>query len=344
MKIIDLTEKIRSDNFIEEKILSAVCAIKSGGLVIFPTETVYGLGADCFNKTAVKKIFITKKRPFNDPLIVHISDKKQLFLLTEKVDQRVKSLIENFWPGPLSIVVKKTSLVPDIVTAGKDTVCIRMPKNVVAKKFIQMCQTPIAAPSANLFSRVSSTHIDHIVKDFSDTKNIDYVIYDGYSFYGMESTIIDCTEYPFKVLRYGSIPIFKIKEKTKLIIKEKNLFKKTEIKVPGMFKKHYAPSKETFLARNIFKYVKEQKDECIEKVMIICSDNTQKKLLNQFGFNIKILSYGNNFSQIAKKLYYILRLAEQSMCEKIVIEPVANRGLGKTILDRIIRASEGKFV
>lgn len=348
MKILDLTTIKKTPSLIKKIIYPAVETIKNGGIVIFPTETVYGLGADCFNSEAVKKVFITKNRPYYDPLIVHISKKSQMFELVKNVDNKVKLLIKTFWPGPLSIVLKKSSKVPDIVTANKDTVCIRMPSNLVAKIFIDMCGVPIAAPSANIFSRVSATSIEHILKDFSKKEFVEYIIYDGNSQYGLESTIVDCTMYPFKILRYGSITPEEIRKKTGLTILE-NFPVGKKVFVSGMFKKHYSPTKNSFLTKNLVKYLelqsKQSKDR-LEKIIVVCSDKTKEVITKKFDkkFKLNILTYGKSFKEIAKNLYYVLRKAENMDGEFIVIEPVSRKGLGKTIMDRLTKACEGKWV
>ncbi|MFQ3675534.1 MAG: L-threonylcarbamoyladenylate synthase, partial [Endomicrobiia bacterium] len=318
MKIINL-KNIRDKELIEKKINPAVKAIKDGGIVVFPTETVYGLGADCFNKKAVKKIFETKNRPYSDPLIVHISKKHQLFDIAEEIDEKVELLIKTFWPGPLSIVLKKKKIVPDIVTANKDTVCVRMPKDFLANIFIDKCGGFLAAPSANLFTRVSATHIKHILKDFSESNNIEYIIYDGNSRYGLESTIVDCTRYPFKILRYGSITPSEIRKKTNLLITENTVLDKGTIKVPGMFKKHYSPTKKSFLIKNLVRYLKCQNEDKLKKIAIICCSETKKKLRKMFNRKINILCYGKTLSEIAKNLYNTLRQAENMDIEFIVI-------------------------
>ncbi|MEN3013220.1 MAG: L-threonylcarbamoyladenylate synthase [Endomicrobiia bacterium] len=337
MKIINLEKNKR--NF-EKKLLAAVKAIKNGDLVVIPTETVYGLAADCFNVKAVNKIFLAKRRPYNDPLIVHISDISHLDLLVEKVDTRVKKIIDIFWPGPLTLVLKKKKQVPDIVTACLDTVAVRMPEEEITRKFISLCEVPLAAPSANIFGRTSSTLLSHIIEDFKNQKDIKYVIYNGKPKYGIESTILDCTSYPFKVLRYGALEIEKIVAKTHFKILETNKITTKKI-APGMYKKHYAPLKNTFVVKNLIEYLRKNKNN--QNKIVICSNKTSLNI-RKFDKNIMTIPYGDTLKDISKNLYLCLRLADNIEGETILIEPVENKGLGKAIMDRIIKASSGKWI
>lgn len=339
MKVINL-EKLSKN--IKSKLLPAVDAIKNGELVVIPTETVYGLAADCFNIHAVNKIFLVKNRPYSDPLIVHIGDLSQLKDIVKSIPLKAQRIIDTFWPGPVSLVLYKNLKVPDIVTAGLNTVCVRMPENEVTRIFINLCGTPLAAPSANIFSRVSATDLSHIIKDFSGKSEIKYVIYTGRPKYGVESTVIDCTVYPFKVLRYGAVEVEKIMDLCKVKIREpKKIF---YTKSPGMFKKHYAPSKPTFLSDDVIKYVKKISSDEIKNITFVCSNKTKDKLMNLFKNNISIIAYGDKLDEIAKNLYLSLRLAEEMDTEKIVVETTKIHGLGKTIMDRLLKASEGKRV
>lgn len=339
MKIINLENN--SKNF-EDKIIPAVKAIKKGNLVIIPTETVYGLAADCFNPSAVNKIFLVKKRPYKDPLIVHISNKSQLKMLVENIDERVKKLIDIFWPGPLTLVLKKKKEVPDIVTSCLNTIAVRMPENKLTRKFIDLCNTPLAAPSANIFSRVSSTLLSHIISDFNNQPEVKYVIYDGIPKYGIESTILDCTTYPFRVLRFGALEIEKIIKKTNFKILSSHFgdYKKA----PGMYKKHYSPIKKTFLVKDIKSYLKENKENLRNKILV-CSDKTYQLVKDSYK-DIVVIPYGSTLKQIARNLYICLRLADTMKGEIILIEPIKNKnkGLGKALMDRILKASSGRWI
>ena len=189
-----------------------VCAevIRSGGLVAFPTETVYGLGANAYDREAVKKIFIAKNRPPDNPLIVHICDFKQLENIVTEIPDKALRLVKNAWPGPLTIILPKHSSVPDEVTAGLDTVAVRMPAHPVALKLIELSGVPIAAPSANLAGRPSPTTPSHVIQDLYG--RVDIIIDAGETFFGVESTIINLLTEPPTLLRPGPLPIEKIEE------------------------------------------------------------------------------------------------------------------------------------
>ena len=186
-----------------ETIKKASEIIRHGGLVAFPTETVYGLGADGLNSIAVAKIFEAKKRPSFNPLILHIADKNYLHNLVEYKDTRVDNLISKFWPGPLTLVLPKKDIVPDIVTAGNPTVAVRMPNHPIALELINESRTPIAAPSANKFGHLSPTTAKHVQKYLGD--KVDLILDGGKSFVGVESTIIQYHEGGFYLLRHGGL-------------------------------------------------------------------------------------------------------------------------------------------
>ncbi len=345
MKIIDVRNKNKKE--VRELLLPAVRTIKNGNLVVFPTETVYGLGADCFNPSAVNKIFLVKNRPYNNPLIVHISKISEIEKVAIDIPQFVHRIIKTFWPGPLSMVLKKHPKIPYIVTSGLDTVCVRLPEDYIARTFISLCNTPIAAPSANIFTRVSATDIEHIKKDFSYCKEIEYVIYSGRTKYGIESTIIDCTVYPVKVLRYGALEVEKIKRLLKENIEEpKRFFYNLKLKKsPGLFKKHYSPIKPSFLVKNLIKFCSSLSKNVLQKITFVCSDTTKNKLIKKFGTKLPIIHYGDKPKEIAKNLYLCLTLAEDMNTEKIFIEPPKKlTGLGKTIMDRIVKATGNKWL
>ena len=219
----------------------AAHCIREGKLVAFPTETVYGLGADALNPQAVAHIFELKERPSFDPLIVHIAHLDQMTTLVAEVDPRVFRIAEKFWPGPLTIVMPKGPLVPDIVTAGLPTVGIRMPDNTLALELIQVSGRPIAAPSANKFGRISPTTAAHVKKQLPD---VDYILDGGKTTVGIESTIIRLTPAGFQILRNGFIT----REDLETVLPFDESPVVSDIAAPGMLKSHYSPRKKLLIA------------------------------------------------------------------------------------------------
>ena len=301
--------------------------IKEGKVVAFPTETVYGLGADALNPMAVAKIFELKKRPSFDPLIVHISDISYIKKLTKNNDDRIYKLAERFWPGPLTIVMTKSEIVPDIVTSGLPTVGIRMPDNKIALELITKSETAIAAPSANLFGRVSPTTAQHVKKQL---KGVDFILDGGKTKVGIESTIITLNEEGFEILRYGLITKEEIKKVIPICTESKN---KKNILAPGMLKSHYSPSKPLFiLNKNILEKIDRKK----VGLLSFSGKDTE-------GFKIVIeLTKNQDLKEYAVNLFESMHKLEESDVEYIVAEPVPEIGVGLAIMDRLKKASHKK--
>ncbi|MDC8437743.1 MAG: threonylcarbamoyl-AMP synthase, partial [Candidatus Nitrosotenuis sp.] len=226
----------------------AASIIRRGNLVAFPTETVYGLGADALNAKAVKKIFVAKGRPADNPLIVHVSDKESVNDLARDIPQLAEKLISRFWPGPLTIVLKKSKMVPKVTTGGLDTVAIRMPKNKIAQALIREAGTPIAAPSANFFGRPSPTLAKHVLDDLDG--RISAIIDGGRTRIGIESTVIDLTRKTPMLLRPGGVTLEELHSAIGRVDVHPILKgKKSELvhRSPGMKYKHYSPDAHVIL-------------------------------------------------------------------------------------------------
>jgi L-threonylcarbamoyladenylate synthase len=312
--------------------------IRCGGLVAFPTETVYGLGADALNPRAVVKIFHAKKRPFNDPLIVHIADKNDISLVAEEADEKVSKLAEAFWPGPLTLIVRKSSAVPPAVTAGLGTVAVRMPADPVALCLIKASETPIAAPSANLFGRSSPVTAEHVMEDLNG--KIDMVLDGGRTSIGVESTILDLTHSPFRILRPGGISL----EALRKVLSEVVVYRGPEILSSGMFSRHYSPRAKLIL-------VEKDGPEQIGIVHEIASDYAarghrvgimvQSENREEYGgpFNVKILGSRKKLASCAANLFKTLRDFDNDGTQVIVAEGVPEKGLGLAIMDRLRKAA-----
>lgn len=296
--------------------------IREGKLVAFPTETVYGLGANGFNPHAVAKIFELKERPSFDPLILHIADLKLLYELTSATDMRIDLLAEKFWPGPLTMVLPKSDRVPDIVTSGLNTVGIRMPQNDIALQLIQLADCPIAAPSANKFGRISPTTAAHVKKQLPD---VDFILDGGRTSVGIESTIIQLTQTGFQILRNGVIT----REDIEKYIPYDTITPILDLSAPGMLKSHYSPRKKLLIAD----------DKSLE------TDRSKAGLISftgslEAGFRSVIrVSENNDMKEYAIHMFSAMHDFEDNPeIEVIIAEPIEEHGIGKAIMDRLRKA------
>jgi len=312
----------------EENIKLAGSIIKNGGLVAFPTETVYGLGANALNPRAVAKIFEVKNRPTFDPLIVHISKVEWLEKLTKEVDERAFKLIERFWPGPLTLVLYKSPIVPDIVTAGLPTVAIRMPSHPVAIALIESAETPISAPSANPFGYISPTTAEHVEKQLGD--KIDLILDGGKCPIGIESTVLSLINEEPEILRPGGLPIEEIE---KVIGKVKIHTKSSKPLSPGQLPKHYSPKTPV----KIFKSFDEIKED--ENIGILLFKKTD---LNIKAKHVEILSESGDLVEAAGNLFATLHRLDEAGVDVIYAQEVPLTGLGFAIMDRLRKASGEK--
>ena len=331
--------KINPNKIDLEKLKEAGQAIRDGKLVAFPTETVYGLGADALNVNAVLKIFQAKNRPFQDPLIVHVSTWEEVIDLVEEFPEIARTLGQLFWPGPLTMVMRKSKIIPDVVTSGLDTVAIRIPDHQVALGLIREAKRPIAAPSANIFSRTSPTKAQHVIADLKGRVAI--IIDGGETMVGVESTVLDVTEFPLKILRLGGVTLERLEEITSdiIIATESRTIKKS----PGMFDKHYAPQAKLILVDNekegmtqkIWELALQYKNNG-NKVGIIASKENSAKYP---GFLVKIIGEAQDLEACAHNLFAQLRALDEQKCQVIISENFENRGLGRAIMDRLRRAA-----
>ena len=339
-KVALVTDINKDFNYIEE----AAKVISSGGLVAFPTETVYGLGADATNIKAVKNIFIAKGRPQDNPLIVHVAS-KDISKYVKKVPEIAEKLINKFWPGPLTIILEKKDIIPSITSANLATVGVRMPNSEIALNLIKASGKPIAAPSANISGRPSPTDMKRCVEDLNG--KIDYILGGENSDIGVESTIIDCTINPPLVLRPGGVTIEMLQEIDENITIDSALMKKPTAdfkpKAPGMKYRHYAPKGKLKIVRGkkekTIEIMQEIVENYIEKkkiVVIITTDENIEAFKNGI-----ILSLGssNNLSEIAKNLFEILRKCDDLNADYIVCQGFDEQGVGLAIMNRLNKAA-----
>jgi L-threonylcarbamoyladenylate synthase len=335
--IKDINDDIK---YIEE----AAKIIKDGGIVAFPTETVYGLGANALNVKAVEKIFNAKGRPQDNPLIVHVSS-KDINNLVKNVPEVAQKLINKFWPGPLTIILNKKEIIPSRTSANLDTIGIRMPDNDIALKLIELSGCPIAGPSANISGRPSPTEVERCIEDLNG--RVDYIVGGERSNVGVESTIVDCTVNPPVVLRPGGITLEMLKEVNKDIdIDEAIKGKPNENlkpKAPGMKYRHYAPKAK-------LKIIKGNKEKTIEKIneMVQNYIDNQKEvvilstdeLYNNFN-NCKVISLGSekNLYEVARNLFESLRACDDLSVDVILCQAFDEKGVGLAIMNRLNKAS-----
>ena len=328
----------------EKEIQEAAEIIKNGGTVVFPTETVYGLGADGLNSEAVKKIFEAKGRPQDNPLIIHVSS-KDLNLYAEEVPQIANKLVEKFWPGPLTIILKKKDIVPNETSASLDSIGIRMPNNEIALKLIELSETTIAAPSANISGRPSPTDLQRCVEDLDG--KVDCILGGEQSDIGVESTIVDCTVNPPLVLRPGGVTLEMLREIDPNINIDPAIMKKPEPnlkpKAPGMKYRHYAPkAKVTIVSgnkKNTIEKIKEMVHYNIEKkkkVCILTVDENEK----EYSEGIKIsLGSLNDLSTVARNLFETLRKCDDIGEDVVFAESFEQKGVGIAIMNRLNKAA-----
>ncbi len=308
----------------------AVSALQSGEVVAIPTETVYGLAADITQEKAVRTIFELKGRPTNHPLIIHIGCFEELSLYALDMPDYVEILAEAFWPGPLSLVLKKSPLVSELVTGGQETVAIRMPNHPLTLSLIRQVGHPLAAPSANRFGKISPTQVEHVIEEFGTKIKI---LAGEACQVGIESTIIDATDPEYcTILRPGIISIAAIQaalgSRGKVYAKSEK-----EIRVPGALKSHYAPSKPTFLFEDKSGFEKLAKRYPNSLSLLYISACFQ----GNFGFQM-----ASTPDLYAKQLYNVLRMADNSSKQAIAIEMPENKIEWVAIRDRLEKCSAEK--
>ena len=327
-----------------EDLKEAARIIYDGGVVAFPTETVYGLGANALNEEAVKKIFIAKGRPQDNPLIVHVAS-KDIYNLVKEVPPIAQELINKFWPGPLTIILEKKDIIPNMTSANLSTIGIRMPNSEIALKLIELSERPIAAPSANISGRPSPTEVERCIDDLNG--RVDYIIGGESSDIGVESTIIDCTVNPPMILRPGGITLEMLREIDSNIDIDKALKSKPsndlKPKAPGMKYRHYAPKANLKIIRGknekTIEIITEMLENYIEKnndVAIITTDEN----LNKFDKgNVISLGSEKNLSEIAKNLFEALRKCDDIGVQYILCQGFEEKGVGVAIMNRLSKAA-----
>ncbi len=338
--------KLEPQSFDKSQLKDACNILRKGGLVAFPTETVYGLGADALNPEASKAIYAAKGRPSDNPLIVHIADIKDLYNIAFEVPEKAKKLAKAFWPGALTMIFRKKDIVPYTTTGGLDTVAVRMPQNAVARTLIQESGVYVAAPSANLSGRPSPTKAEHVIEDLSG--RIDMIIDGGSVGIGLESTIVDMSGDIPIILRPGYITKDMLEAEIGDVmldaaIKDKVMREDIKPKAPGMKYRHYAPKGQLLI-------VEGQKDEVINKInslvsekermglraAVIAADDTKKYYKCDI---IKSAGSRECDGSIASGIYSILREMDKEGAEYIYTESFEDDRLGSAIMNRMLKAA-----
>lgn len=315
-----------------DEIKKAADIIREGGLVAFPTETVYGLGANALNPSAVAKIFTEKQRPSFDPLIVHIASPDEMAMLAKSVDSRVYELAGRFWPGPLTIVLPKSDLVPDIVTSGLPTVGIRIPDNQIALELIRLSGCPISAPSANKFGRISPTTAQHVRKQLP---GVDCILDGGAAKVGIESTVITLNRDGFVILRQGFITASDLK--SVLPQSSEPPVSEHQLSSPGLLKSHYSPEKPIFIDGLRTK----DQEKFLERNLKERGAYLSFSGKSPEGYKVtEFLSGKSDLKEAAVNLFGALhRLEDNPEIDFIVAEKVPESGIGIAIMDKLKKAS-----
>jgi L-threonylcarbamoyladenylate synthase len=314
------TQLIKKNEITEQVIEQAAQIILNGGLVAFPTETVYGLGANGLNIESYKKVFEAKRRPSDNPLIFHISSATMLDKLVKEIPKEAKELMKTFWPGPLTLVFKKDKKLPRELTCSLDTIAIRMPDNNIALKLIQKSNVPLVAPSGNTSGKPSPTNAQHVYDDLQG--KISMILDGGQTEVGIESTVLDISKKPFTLLRPGKITNFqleKVLQQKIRISKENHSIKRPSS--PGMKYKHYAPNANVFIISNK------------EEEVFFLENNKKDKTL--------VLLYTSK-KEMAKNIFSDFRKADLDNFKNILVYQTSLEGLGSAIMNRVQKAVSKK--
>lgn len=333
----------------------AAAALKAGKLVVFPTETVYGLGANALDAGAVQKIFEAKERPATDPLIVHIANISQVNQVAIGMPAGARKLAQSFWPGALTLILKKQPEVPDLVTAGLPNVAVRVPSHRVARALIEIAGLPIAAPSANRFSRPSPTTAAHVLEDLDG--RVDLILDGGATDIGLESTIVDFTVDPPVLRRPGGLTLEQVRSLVPeiVLVEGRNRADQTQV-APGQLVRHYAPRAELTLYEGPHETVIARVSADVraltaagERVGILAPEDDLMALApgiagQASSGRVETVPYGSrlDLERSGRELYASIRTIDATGVDKILAIGVGEHGLARAIHDRLSRAAEGR--
>ena len=335
---------VEEENIQEELLQEAGEILKRGGLVAFPTETVYGLGGDALNRDSSRKIYAAKGRPSDNPLIVHISKWEDIYQIVDKVSEDAGKIAEAFWPGPLTMILPKSKLVPYETTSGLDTVAVRMPSHKVARKLIEYAGGYVAAPSANISGKPSPTLAKYVAEDMDG--RIDMIIDGGEVGIGLESTSIDLTVSPPQILRPGFITEQMLSEVLGQVDTDVTILRADSgqaPKAPGLKYRHYAPKGELTIVtgprEKVVEYINSEAakaEQAGEKTGVI---GTQEMLCHYRAQVVKSVGSREDELSIGKHLYTILREFDDEDVTRIYSEAFETQGFGQAIMNRLLKAA-----
>lgn len=316
-----------------ENIMRCAAKLNGGGLVAFPTETVYALGAVATDSAAVKRLYDVKKRPSDNPLIVAVSKKSAIDGVAKNIPPKARVLIERFMPGALTLLLDKADCIPDIVTAGSSTVAVRIPNNPIALKLIDLVRKPVVVPSANTSSKPSPTLASHVADDLKG--KIDYILDGGESEIGIESTIVDTRTEPPTVYRVGGVTLDKLKAAIGDVV----------VRRDGKKSIKYAPQADILFSAfydNMSDNICRKYDELTargRKTLILCLNCNKKKYGDRAVFTV-----GKDYSEYAHNLFARLRKADAERYDAVIAEGVEPKGIGESLVNRLIKISGGQII
>ncbi|HBE9437859.1 RNA-binding protein [Clostridioides difficile] len=344
MKTIISNIDINNIDYEEIKIQAKL--LREGKTVIFPTETVYGLGANALDENAVKKIYEAKGRPSDNPLIVHIYEKEEVYDLAKDISDKAKLVIEKLWPGPITIILNKKDIIPYKTSGGLDTVAIRMPSNIIARAIIKEAGIPIAAPSANISGRPSPTKAKHVYEEMNG--RVDGIVLGGDSNFGLESTVLDLTEETPMILRPGSITKEVLEELLGEVKLDPSLSKKEDnqkAKAPGMKYKHYSPNADVYI-------ISGKREDVAIKINDMIKSNREKGLKtgvmctskNREFYDGEVIDLGNSLEEVASNLFDALIEMDKKSVDVIYSEEFPKTGVGQAIMNRLLKSAGYKVI
>lgn len=341
-----IISKIDVNNINVEELKKQAELLKEGKTVIFPTETVYGLGANALDENAVKKIYEAKGRPSDNPLIVHIYDREEVRDLAKDISNKAEIVMDKFWPGPITIILNKKDIVPNTTSGGLDTVAIRMPSHKIARELIKQSGLPIAAPSANISGRPSPTKGNHVKEEMDG--RVSGIVLGGNCDFGLESTVLDLTGEVPMILRPGSITKEDLEEVLGEVLVDPSLLKKEDnkkAKAPGMKYTHYSPDADVYI-------VSGKDKDVINKINQIIRENSENGIKsgvmcvekNKKLYEGEVISLGNTLEEVGSNLFDVLREMDKRNVDIVYSEAFEMTGVGQAIMNRLLKSAGYKVI